>query len=107
MPATIAARYGSKTGVLIAGGIGGSGKLNTVEIYQLEGTFAAGPRMNEARSSHTCTLLRDGRVLVAGGDSGYTGSAETFDPATNAWTRVGTNGVGRQGHTATLLADAR
>ena len=39
------------------------------------------------RSDHSATLLPDGRVLVAGGQTanGRTGSTEIFDPATGTW----------------------
>src|SRR5580765_5759904 len=65
--------------ILIAGGAGVAGDLNTAEIYLAEGTFIPAPRMKSARSGHTCTTLQDGRVLVAGGDAEGTGSAEVFD----------------------------
>jgi hypothetical protein len=68
------------------------------------------------RYGHSATLLPDGRVLVAGGDS-LQGSAETtfgsifpanntaelFDPAAASWSYVGGLNTGRSGHTATLL----
>jgi hypothetical protein len=59
---------------------------------------------------HTATLLPDGTVLVAGGNTGGIGgdgvlaSTELFDPATETWTRTGDMATPRYGHTATLLA---
>ncbi|HZZ91816.1 MAG TPA: kelch repeat-containing protein [Usitatibacter sp.] len=67
----------------------------------------AGP-LHVARAGHTATLLRDGRVLVAGGDGGGMGtSVETYDPATGRWTMAAPLHLSRSGHTATLLADGR
>jgi hypothetical protein len=80
------------------------------ELYE-PGTrrFERTGSLNEWRDDHTATLLRDGRVLVAGGWSvgGVLASSELFDP------RAGTFAIGpamssrRAGMTATLLRDGR
>ncbi len=60
--------------------------------------------------AYTATLLRDGRVLVAGGtgDDGIDlAAAELFDPTTGRWTATGGMAIPRSGHTATLLADGK
>ncbi len=61
------------------------------------------------RSGETATLLQDGRVLVAGGESGatYLKTADLYDPATGRWTQTGSLHDGRRGHSATILADGR
>jgi hypothetical protein len=59
--------------------------------------------MLSAHFEHTATLLADGRVLIAGGTSGFDATtAELFDPATSAMTPAGDVG-NRHKHTATLL----
>jgi hypothetical protein len=66
--------------------------------------------MGTARSSHTATLLKDGRVLVTGGvDStrGYFATAEIFDPTSGTFAPTGSMGTARSSHTATLLKDGR
>jgi hypothetical protein len=58
----------------------------------------------------TVTLLRDGRVLLAGRpaeDGTQTDEAELFDPATGQWTETGSMHVARYGSVASLLADGR
>lgn len=50
--------------------------------------------------------LRDGRVLLGGGDGSVT-TAETFDPDTNAFTSVGALNAGRSMLTAHTLPDGR
>jgi N-acetylneuraminic acid mutarotase len=49
----------------------------------------------------TATLLRDGKVLVVGGN------AELYDPATDRWSPAAPVLVKRFDHTATLLTDGR
>jgi Galactose oxidase, central domain len=75
--------------------------------------------MSLPRDSHTATLLRDGRVLIAGGynspngpigpdtPDGIFSTAELYDPATGKLVRAGDMVWGRDGHAATLLRDGR
>ena len=61
-----------------------------------------------ARSSHTATLLPNGKVLVAGGgDGGAIASAELYDPASGTWTATGSLLTERFDHTATLLPNGK
>lgn len=63
------------------------------------------------RSSHTATLLQNGKVLVTGGVAddflNQLSSAELYDPETDMWTPTGSLGTARQGHTATLLQNGK
>jgi hypothetical protein len=66
--------------------------------------------MITARSGHVATLLRNGKVLLAGGTVvGWTFLADTelFDPATNSFTATGSMLTARESHTATLLANGK
>jgi hypothetical protein len=66
--------------------------------------------MLRPRAAHTATLLRDGRVLIAGGfgdDGGEEATAELYDPRTRTFSFTGSMSVGRQSHTATLLKNGR
>jgi hypothetical protein len=78
---------------------------------QSAGTFAATGSMATARSSHTATLLLDGRVLIVGGQSGAAQrplfTTETYDPAKQTFTPSGNMMTARSRHTATLLPDGR
>ena len=65
-----------------------------------------------ARANHTATLLRDGRVLIAGGATTPSAfatleTAGLFDPNTRSFDPAGPMTVPREGHTATLLPDGR
>lgn len=53
------------------------------------GTWTTLPPMNETRNTNGHQVLRDGRLLVVGGEYGTgANNAEVYDPATNTWTLV-------------------
>ncbi|HEX5015295.1 MAG TPA: kelch repeat-containing protein [Candidatus Limnocylindrales bacterium] len=105
--------------VLVVGGESEAGVCiapeDSVEIWSPDGSrgFDLGHPLSEARTGHSATRLRDGRVLIVGGycytDEGLTlrQTAEVWDPATGEWTAAGTLTVPRSGHTAVLLNDGR
>jgi hypothetical protein len=56
---------------------------------------------------HTATMLKDGRVLIAGGRFDGLESAELYNPATGTFSRTTDMLRSRTYHTATLLRDGR
>ncbi len=100
--------------VLITGGqknIGFRTALASAEIYDPNsGAFRPTGSMSTAREGHTATLLRDGRVLIAGGSSNgitTTSSAEVYNPRTGSFTAISPMNVPREAHTATLLKNGK
>lgn len=60
------------------------------------------------RNLHTATLLKDGNVLVAGGDIGNSNTtAELYMAGSGQWSNTGNMSTVRFRHTATLLSDGR
>lgn len=100
--------------VLITGGsqnVGFRSELASAEIYDPQsGIFRATGSMNTPREGHTATLLRDGRVLIAGGSPNgvnTTDSAEIYDPARGQFIATSPMTVPREAHTATLLRNGK
>jgi len=73
--------------------------------FAQEGTFVPTGSLGGPRESHTATLLNNGTVLIAGGDTGlvFPAIAEVYDPATGIFAPTGSMTDARDGHTATLL----
>jgi hypothetical protein len=83
----------------------------STEFYVPGQGFTAGPELTEPRQGHSATLLRDGRVLIAGGwpreGAETLSSAEVYDPSTRRFESVGSMNKVRGGHLATPLPDGR
>ena len=105
--------------VLVAGGAttfqGATGSVTaTAEMYNPESNaWRAAAPMSEPRYIHGAALLKDGRVLVAGGWRSTSNSdpsratAEIYDPTTNRWAATGLMTAARADFGLVALADGR
>ncbi|MGE6759496.1 kelch repeat-containing protein [Corallococcus interemptor] len=100
--------------VLVTGGEGRpGGHVATAELYTpASGTWQSTGSMAVSRRYHTQTTLPDGRVLVTSGygspsSTGWTTTAELYNPGTGQWTSAGNLAYGRVAHTATVLPSGR
>ena len=101
--------------VLIAGGFAGSGSENnpyrSTELYDPRTrSFQPTGNMTIGRAGHTATLLKNGKVLIAGGWTGRYDArraAELYDPAIGMFTPTGNMVIERADNTAALLPDGR
>lgn len=89
--------------------------LRNTEVYDPRtGKWSPAQDLPESRSNHTATLLDDGRIIICGGQSVVNSrpvSLNTcifYDSSARRFIEGGvTMALGRQQHTATLLADGR
>ena len=69
-------------------------------------TFTATGSLLTARAGHTATLLPNGQVLIAGGNSGIA-AAELYNPSTGIFMATGNLVTARMEQTATLLPNGQ
>ena len=83
--------------------------LSGVLAARAHAGWRSGGQMHEPRSRHTATLLKDGRVLIAGGqsDAGCLDTAELWDPRSERFRPTRPLSEAHCAHTAALLADGR
>jgi N-acetylneuraminic acid mutarotase len=99
--------------VLVVGGGPSDRALEQVDLFDAaSGTWSAAGSLNVARARHQAVLLRDGRVLVAGGlaypkPNMLQRSAEMFDPTTRQWRLVASMTDARGDFDIVLLPDGR
>lgn len=96
---------------LVIGGYTPAGVTASVLVYDPAGhTWAPAAPMSTPRSDASATVLLDGRVLVAGGDSAGSAtlaSAEIYDPVADTWQPVASMAEARTRSTITRLADGK
>lgn len=86
------------------------GKPLPKPIPPLPIVFKEAGDLSVAREGESATLLKNGKVLIAGGDKGRApmlAVAELYDPAKHTFTRTGKMVYPRGGHNATMLADGK
>jgi N-acetylneuraminic acid mutarotase len=97
--------------VLVIGGFASNSITNSVVIYDpATDSWSPAASMLSARSDPSATVLPDGRVLVAGGDTNVNAtlaSAEIYDPVANTWTATASMAEARTRQTATLLPNGK
>jgi hypothetical protein len=102
--------------ILVAGGCDDPGcdlgtlGGRTAEVFDpATGRFSPTGSLAISRDDHTATLLKDGRVLVAGGwtAEGVVASTELYDPATRTFTPGPDMYTARSGCCAVMLRDGR
>ena len=94
--------------IAVGGAVGAGGV--TIERYsRATNAWTTAAAISANRLNHTATLLRDGRLLIAGGGGNVTAAvftaARAYDPAADSWTTLATPNAPRALHTATLLSD--
>jgi hypothetical protein len=92
------------TGHVLA--VGGSLASWSCEIYDpANNTWMRTGNFNTSVPSGPLTLLFNGEVLLAGGETTYgtTGFSALYNPAVNSWSAAGNMNHARTAHTATLL----
>ena len=104
-----------KSTVLVIGGAGGPNadiSLGSAELYDARsGSWTRAGALSTPRTGATATLLTDGRVLVAGGESALRGqrrsllTGEVFDTQAREWRSAGDMHCPRSEQAAALLGD--
>ena len=108
VPAIPASEKVSTSTLLPSGNILAFGRFGVIAIIIPEtGEFVYKNRLSVPRGAYTATMLRDGRVLITGGQNseGTYKYSEIYDPSSNVLTKIGSLMHERFGHLAMLLPD--
>jgi len=85
--------------------------LQAGALAQASGTWTVTGPVAKAATNASATLMRNGKVLVAGGNIGGIGAvfpwAQVYDPAANTWVATPNMKAPRNWNTGTLLPDGR
>src|SRR5256885_1375970 len=81
----------------------GTLSLTFAQAAPATGTWKLTGSMHVARYGHTATLLKNGKVLVAGGSGTTLTSAELYDPTTGKWSLTGSLNVARRFDSPSIL----
>ena len=99
--------------VLVVAGCGSattSGYFATAQVYDPQrGRFEETGGLAQEACCNTAVTLRNGKVLVAGGDygKGRLASAQLFDPATGKFEKTGSLSRPNSSYSATVLPDGK
>lgn len=100
--------------LIITGGIGSSGVLDSAELYNpASGAFMpVCGNMGTQRHNHTAMLLGNGNLLVCGGDGSGTdpvsiASVELYNSSAGTFSSAGGMGTGRTNHIVSLFSNGR
>src|SRR2546421_374201 len=88
----------------------GAVSLANAHAALAKGKWSFTGSMKVARYNHTATLLKNGKVLVAGGvdsSGNMLASAELFNPTTGTWSLTGSLHVARFDHPSILLSNGK
>jgi len=78
--------------ILLVGGFASTTLATTEQFDPTTSTFSAAAPLTQGRYGHITSILPDGRVLAAGGQSAfgaYLSSSEVYNPSTNTWSPTG------------------
>jgi large repetitive protein len=86
-------------------------RATIAHAQSVHGIWTMAPSMPAPVTSHQAVLLRDGRVLVVGGEPLVPGSpvpwVQLYDPSTQSWSVAESMQVARIGESVTVLRDGR
>src|SRR5690606_35734491 len=97
--------------VLVAGGADGNGTaVASAALYDPQTrSWTPTGSLAQARYDHSATLLPNGKVLIAGGQTSslFRNTGELYDPATGTFSPAGSFSVARSLHGANLLPSGK